>query len=135
MYLRTDCGVCSEMLFGRDFCLTETGRLICNVNELTGSYIVRAFIERYFRKASVVYSWIPSSKKGSYHKKTSQFICNTNSASCCWKTLLHRLWLTAPSRMDFFFMCYTVTRSTKKVYNHQILILHLWSLRGEKSLK
>ena len=128
MYLGTDCG--------RDFCLTETGRLICNVNELTGSYIVRAFIERYFRKDSVVYSWIPSSKKGSYHKKTSQFICNTNSASCCWKTLLHRLWLTAPSRMDFFFfMCYTVTRLTKKVDNHQILILHLWSLRGEKSLK
>ena len=34
MYLWTDCGVCSEMPFGRDLCLTETGQLICNVNEL-----------------------------------------------------------------------------------------------------
>ena len=42
--------VCSEILFDSDLCLTETGQLICTVNELTNSYIVRAFIERYFRK-------------------------------------------------------------------------------------
>ena len=28
------------MPFGRDLCLAETGQLICNVNELTGFYIV-----------------------------------------------------------------------------------------------
>ena len=33
------------MLFGSDLCLTETGLLICNVNELTGSYIVRNLLE------------------------------------------------------------------------------------------
>ena len=132
MYLRTNCGVCSEMLFGRDFCLTETGRLICNVNELTGSYIVRAFIERYFRKDSVVYSWIPSSKKGSYHKKTSQFICNTNSASCCWKTLLHRLWLTAPSRMDFFFyVLHSYTLNEKSLQSPDTNITFVVSERGK----
>ena len=56
MYLQTDCGVCSEMLFGRDLRLTETGLLIDNVNKLTGSYIVRAFIERYFRNDIVICS-------------------------------------------------------------------------------
>ena len=32
----------------RDLCLTEIGQLISYVSELTGSYIVRAFIGRYF---------------------------------------------------------------------------------------
>ena len=49
-----DCGVCSGMLFGRDLCNAETGNLIYNVNELTDSYIVPVFIERYFRKHIVV---------------------------------------------------------------------------------
>ena len=102
MYLLTDCGVWSEMSFVRDLCLPETGQLICSVNELTGFYIVQAFIERYFWKDIVVCSWIPFSKKGSYHEETSQLICNTNSAGFCWKTLLHRLWLTSP-HMDFSF--------------------------------
>ena len=55
MYL-TDCGACSEMFFGRDLGLAETGQLICNANELTGCYIVPAFIKRYFRKDIVVCS-------------------------------------------------------------------------------
>ena len=42
------------MLFDRDLCLTEPGQLICNLNELTNSYIVRAFIERYFLESIVV---------------------------------------------------------------------------------
>ena len=42
--------------FGRDLCIADTGQLVCNVNELTGSYIVQAFIGRYFRKDSVVCS-------------------------------------------------------------------------------
>ena len=112
MYLWAECGICSEMPFGRDLCLKKTGQLICNINELTRFYIVRAFIERYFRKEIVVFSWIPFSKKGSYHKETSQLICNTNSAGFCWKKLLHRLWLMSPSHVDFFSvtMYYKVTR-------------------------
>ena len=88
-------------------------RSICNVNELTRSYIVRAFIERYFRNNIVVCSWIPSSKKGFYHKETGQLICNTNSVGFCWKALLHRLWLTSPSRMNFFSasICYTLNQN------------------------
>ena len=107
-----DCGVCSGMLFGRDLCNAESGNLIYNANELTGSYIVPAFIERYFRKDIVVCSWMPFSKNGSYRKKTSQSICNTNCVGFWWKTLLHRLCLTLPSHMDFFSvtMYYTVTR-------------------------
>ena len=53
-----DCGVCSGMLFGRDLCNAESGNLIYNANELTGSYIVPAFIERYFRKDIVVCLWV-----------------------------------------------------------------------------
>ena len=68
------------------------------------------FIERDFGKDIVVCSWIPFSKKGSYHKETSQLVCNTNSAGFCWKTLLHRLWLMSPSCMDFSF-CNNVLHS------------------------
>ena len=71
------------MLFDRDLCLAETGQLMCDVNELTSSYIVRPFIETYFRKDIVVCSWIPFIKKSSYHKETRQLICNTNSAGFC----------------------------------------------------
>ena len=100
-------------MFGNAFkerLMPYRNRSICNVNELTRSYIVRAFIERYFRKNIVVCSWIPSSKKDSYHKETSQLIYNTNSVGFCWKALLHRLWLTSPTRMDFFSVsiCYTL---------------------------
>ena len=111
MYLWTDC-VCSKIVFGRDLRLTETGQLICNVNKFTGSYIGRAFIERYFQKDMVVCLWIPFSKTGSYNKETSQLICNTNRVGFYWKTLLHRLWLASPSRMGFFsvMMYYTVIR-------------------------
>ena len=42
------------MPFGGDLCPTETGQLICKVNELTGFYIVRVFIERDFLKDIVV---------------------------------------------------------------------------------
>ena len=115
MYLWTDCGVCLEMPFGRDFCLTDDDLLICNVNELIGFYIVRVFIERYFRKDIVVYSWIPFSKKGSYHKETSQLTCNANSADFCWKTLLHRLWLKLPSRIDFSFCIIFVVSEREKI--------------------
>ena len=44
------------MPFGRDLCFTKTDQLIWNVNELTGFYIVRVFIERDFRKDNVVCS-------------------------------------------------------------------------------
>ena len=58
MNLWTDYVVRSEMPFGRDLCLTETGQLICNVNELTGFYIAQDFTERYFWIDIVVFSWI-----------------------------------------------------------------------------
>ena len=129
MYLWTDCNVCSEMLFDRDLCLREPCQLICNVNELTNSYIVRAFIERYFLKSIVVCSWIPFSKKGSYHKKTSQLICNANSVGFCWKTLLHRTWLTSPSRMDFFFCINMLHVKLKKLQSPDTIIIFVASGR------
>ena len=49
-------GVCSQMPFGGDLCLTETRRLICNVNELTGFSIARVSIKLDFRKDIVVFS-------------------------------------------------------------------------------
>ena len=136
MYLWADSDICSEILFGRDFCLTETVWLICNVNGLTGSYIVRAFIERYFRKDSVVCSRIAFSKKGSYHKETSQLICNKDSAGFCWKTLLYRLWLTSPSRMDFFFVSIGYMRNLlqKKLQSPDTNIIFVVSGR-EKIIK
>ena len=118
MYLWADWNVCSEKLFDWDLCLRETDQLICNINELTNSYIVRAFTESYFQKNIVVCSWIPFCKKGSYRKETSQLICNTNSVGFCWKTLLHRLWLTSPSRMDFFFFvffCFNMLHVSSKL--------------------
>ena len=42
------------MPFGRDLCHTETGQLSCNANQLTGFYVARVFIERYFRRDIVV---------------------------------------------------------------------------------
>ena len=38
------------MLFSKDLCLTEVGQLIWNVNELTDSYIMQTFIEKYFQE-------------------------------------------------------------------------------------
>ena len=54
MYLLTNRGVYLEKPFGRDLCRTETGQLIRDANQLTGFYIVRVFIQRYFRTVVVV---------------------------------------------------------------------------------
>ena len=54
MCLLTNRGVCSEKPFGRDLCRAETAQLIRNANQLTGFYIVRVFIRRYFRTVIVV---------------------------------------------------------------------------------
>ena len=133
MYLWADWNVCSEKLFDWDLCLRETDQLICNINELTNSYIVRAFIESYFQKNIVVCSWIPFCKKGSYRKETSQLICNTNSVGFCWKTLLHRLWLTSPSRMDLFFVSIGYMRNLlqKKLQSPDTNIIFLVSGREQ----
>ena len=54
MYLLTNRGVYLEKPFGRHLCRTETGQLIRDANQLTGFYIVRVFIQRYFRTVIVV---------------------------------------------------------------------------------
>ena len=103
MYLWIDCSVCSEMPFGIDLRHTETGQLICN------AIYSASFIDKYFRTDIVVFSWIPFSKKSSYHKKPFNWF-GKKIVRVFSERHFCTLWLRSPSRMDFSF-CNNVLHS------------------------
>ena len=103
MYLWIDCSVCSEMPFGVDLRHTETGQLICN------AIYSASFIDKYFRTDIVVCSWIPFSKKSSYHKKPFNWF-GKKIVRVFSERHFCTLWLRSPSRMDFSF-CNNVLHS------------------------